>query len=112
YVRLTVMDSGIGMDEVTQARIFEPFFTTKVSQGGSGLGLAGVFGIVKGLGGYIDVESTPGHGSTFRIFVPAVEQPAPIIVSTDYITSGTGNGQHILLVDDEVEILQTMHEFL
>ena len=71
YARLTVSDTGFGMDEATQQRIFEPFFTTKIDQGGTGLGLSVVDGIIKTHGGSVVVTSKPGEGSSFAVYLPA-----------------------------------------
>jgi len=103
YVLLTVTDTGIGMDKDTQSRIFEPFFTTREMGRGTGLGLASVYGIIKGHGGYIDVESEKGRGTTFYIFLPVSEKE---IQETDKTAKQTikANGT-ILLVDDEEMVL-------
>jgi two-component system, cell cycle sensor histidine kinase and response regulator CckA len=101
YVELSVVDSGIGMDEETRQRVFEPFFTTKASGHGSGLGLAVVYGIVTAHGGLVAVESAQQRGSTFRIFLPlCAAPPAP----DPAVEARPAAGRTILLVEDE-EIL-------
>ena len=104
YVLLTVTDQGIGMDSETMERIFDPFFTTKEMGRGTGLGLASVYGIIKGHEGYIDVKSRLGQGATFNLYFPVTEKEAAEPVSnSDPIISGSGT---ILLVDDERSILE------
>ncbi len=110
YVLLTVIDTGAGMDKKTMERIFEPFFTTKEMGHGTGLGLASAYGIVKGHGGYIDVDSRKGHGTTFRIYLPASEKEARKAVKTgEGFIKGAGT---VLLVDDEEVILEVAQELL
>jgi signal transduction histidine kinase len=100
YVRLTVSDTGHGMDAATQARIFEPFFTTKPAGKGSGLGLATVYGIVKQSDGYIWVSSEPGRGTAFRIYLPEHTGPAEEVPSPS-LAASPGGVETILIVEDE-----------
>lgn len=78
FIRLTVSDTGVGMEQEVIQRIFEPFFTTKVAGKGTGLGLSVIYGVVKQLGGWIDVESEPNKGAAFRIYLPAIEETPPV----------------------------------
>lgn len=112
FCKLTVADTGDGIDPAIQNRIFEPFFTTKPMGEGSGIGLSVVHGIVLNYGGWIEVESTPGKGSTFHVFLPAAdtgpcEGREPDTVETGEpgkIEDRTGSGEKILFVDDEIRI--------
>jgi signal transduction histidine kinase len=112
YVRLTVADSGCGMDEQTQSCIFEPFFTTKEVGKGTGLGLATVYGIVKQSQGMIQVKSTVGQGTTFIIYFPAVAEVAPAAVATGRTVPGLGNLETVLVVEDEDEVRQLATQVL
>src|SRR5438094_695988 len=96
-----VSDSGVGMDEEVQAHLFEPFFTTKPRGKGSGLGLATVYGIVRQSGGHIAVDSAPGRGATFRVYLPRVEAPLDPTDRPRPVTAPAAGSETILLVEDE-----------
>jgi CheY-like chemotaxis protein len=100
YVVLAVSDSGVGMDAETQRHLFEPFFTTKPVDGGTGLGLAMVYGLAKQHDGFLDVESAPGRGTTVRVLLPAssgaVQRPSPV-----HAVERLRGAETILLAEDE-----------
>ncbi|MDQ2979353.1 MAG: ATP-binding protein [Acidobacteriota bacterium] len=100
HVRLTVSDTGTGMDEQTKARIFEPFFTTKEQGKGTGLGLSMVYGIVKQSGGSIEVESEPGQGTSVEIYFPVTTEK-PVEPSRVRLSDSRRGTETILLVEDE-----------
>jgi PAS domain S-box-containing protein len=104
YVLLMVSDTGHGMNKEILARIFEPFFTTKAEGKGTGLGLSTVYGIVKQHNGSIDCESEPGHGTTFKIYVPAISRREAVSESTTKETGPKGGTETILVVDDEESV--------
>lgn len=102
YAVISVKDTGIGMDEPTRARVFEPFFSTKEHGKGSGLGLAVVYGIVRGHGGYVEVQSSPGEGATFVLFFPTAKPPANNrIAKPDQEVMDVTGTETILFVEDE-----------
>jgi two-component system, cell cycle sensor histidine kinase and response regulator CckA len=107
-----VADTGEGMSEEVLTRLFEPFFTTKEFGKGTGLGLATVYGIVRACGGAIDVDSRPGAGSTFRIYLPASDEQAPSVKGRATRPPEAGRGETILVVEDEDPVRMLLRRIL
>jgi CheY-like chemotaxis protein len=113
FVKMSVRDTGIGMDEETRTRLFEPFFTTKGPGKGTGLGLAVVYGIVKSHEGYIDVQSVPGKGTSFDLYFPAYsETEAQVELPPKAEADVQGGTETILLVEDEVMLRELLRKSL
>lgn len=106
YIVLSLSDDGCGMDKETQDRIFEPFFTTKEKGKGTGLGMATVYGIVKQNNGYINIYSEPGHGTTFKIYLPRYEVAEKQTEEKAFLNHDVMGNETILLVEDEQTILR------
>jgi hypothetical protein len=111
FVLLAVSDNGVGMDAETRKHLFEPFFTTKGQGRGTGLGLSTVFGIVKQSGGSIDVYSEPGRGTSVKVYLPRIDQPA-VLESEHETAAGQGGWETILLVEDDEMVRHLVRETL
>jgi CheY-like chemotaxis protein len=110
FVKISVADTGVGMDEATRQRIFDPFFTTREMGRGTGLGLASAYGIIKNHGGFIDVYSEKGEGTTFDIYLPASDKKA---IEEAELSKGLLKGSGtVLLVDDEDMIIDVGGQLL
>jgi two-component system cell cycle sensor histidine kinase/response regulator CckA len=112
YVRLSVSDTGFGMSQEVREKVFEPFFTTKDKGKGTGLGLSTVYGIVKQSGGNIWVYSEPGHGTTFKIYLPRVEEELDTLHGQDETNSLPRGSETVLLVEDEPSVRNLAHHLL
>jgi CheY-like chemotaxis protein len=108
YVKISVTDTGTGMDKATREKIFEPFFTTKEMGRGTGLGLASAYGIIKNHGGFINVYSEKGHGTTFNIYLPASEKE--VVEENKSVGDTLRGSETVLFVDDEDMIIEVAGE--
>jgi two-component system, cell cycle sensor histidine kinase and response regulator CckA len=114
YAVIGIKDTGHGMDAMVMERLFEPFFTTKEFGKGSGLGLSTAYGIIRQLGGYVQVFSEPGSGSHFKVVLPLLQQPPPASarIRTEPPSVSRGDGRLILLVEDEEMVRQLLSKVL
>jgi CheY-like chemotaxis protein len=115
YVCIKVTDTGIGMDQITRNRIFEPFFTTKNKSQSTGLGLSVVYGIIKNHNGFVEVESKPGSGTTFRVYLPVSshsQESIPQRVKAEPSAIRSDQASTILVVEDEVKALDLLAKVL
>ncbi len=111
YVSITVSDTGVGIDAAAQSRVFEPFFTTKHSTGRRGLGLSTVYGMVEQSGGHITVESAPGEGASFTVYLPRYSGPEPAVGTVHQRMPQVGT-ETLLLVEDEAAVRSSVRRLL
>lgn len=112
YLVLSVADTGSGIEPAVKERIFEPYFTTKTAGKGTGLGLSIVYGVVKQLKGAIEVDSTVGEGTTFRLYFPASERPAAVRTTSPMVQPPAQGDEHILVVEDEETFAECLQNLL
>lgn len=112
YVVLLVGDTGVGIPAEHLERIFDPFFTTKEPGAGTGLGLSTVHGIVKGLGGFVQVRSQPSQGTSFRVYLPAIPRAVEVVETAPHELPPEGRGELVLVVDDEEPVRQSICHLL
>jgi nitrogen-specific signal transduction histidine kinase/ActR/RegA family two-component response regulator len=112
HVVLSVSDTGHGMDAVTLSRVFEPFFTTKGAEKGTGLGLSTVYGIVKQSGGHVTVYSEPGHGTTFKVYLPRVDEPLEPRLDRAVGEQASRGTETVLLAEDEESLRLMFREVI
>jgi PAS domain S-box-containing protein len=112
YVKLTVRDNGVGMDPETRAHVFEPFFTTKEVGRGTGLGLSTVYGIIRQSGGYLEVESELGRGTTFQIYLPRIGAAPEVVAPATDVSPPAQGSETVLVVEDEDVLRGVVSKFL
>lgn len=112
YVELTVRDTGRGMDATTRSRLFEPFYSTKARGRGTGLGLSTVYGVIRQSGGHIEVDSTVGRGTVFKIYLPQIDKPAVPQKLAPFAVKVPQGSETVLLVEDEDEVRAAVYESL
>jgi CheY-like chemotaxis protein len=110
YIKISIRDTGIGMDEKTMNRVFDPFFTTKEKERGTGFGLASAYGIIKNHDGIIAVESAKDKGTTFHVYLPASDKPVIEEQMDEHIISA--GSETVLVVDDEATIIDVSVQML
>ena len=112
YVQLSISDTGVGISSDVKEKVFDPFFTTKDKSKGTGLGLSTVYGIVKQSGGNIWVYSEPGHGTTFKIYLPRVEENLDAVHLQEVVDFSPGGSETVLLVEDEASVRNLAYRIL